>query len=53
MNKENRQLVRIETSLEKQYETDEFVKNLMGKNPEYRFDFISKNASSIDKNIIF
>ena len=53
MNKENRQLVRIETSVEKKYETDELVKNLMGKNPEYRFNFISKNANSIDKNIIF
>ena len=53
MNKENRRLVRIETSAEKKYETDELVKNLMGKNPEYRFNFISKNASSIDKNIIF
>ena len=39
--------------LEKKYETEKLVKNLMGKNPEYRFNFISKNASSIDKNIIF
>ena len=44
---------KIETSLEKKFETDEFVKNLMGKNPDFRFNFISKNANSIDKNIIF
>jgi len=53
MNKLNRRLVRIETSSTLKNQTDELVKNLMGKNPEFRFNFISKNAKSIDKNIIF
>ena len=33
-------------------ETNELVDNLMGKNPEYRFNFISKNAKSLDNSFI-
>jgi topoisomerase-4 subunit B len=52
MDKEKRQLVKIETSDLTRSQTDEFVRSLMGKNPEFRFNFISKNSKLLDKAII-
>ena len=53
MSPENRILLKIQIANKDKKKTQKSVKALMGKNPEYRFNFISKNASSIDKNIIF
>ena len=47
-----RRLIQIELNLSHIKETNELVDNLMGKNPEYRFNFISKNAKSLDNSII-
>ena len=52
MDVKTRRLIQIELNLNLLKETNELVDNLMGKNPEYRFNFISKNAKSLDSSII-
>ena len=52
MDVKTRRLIQIELNLSLLKETNQLVDNLMGKNPEYRFNFISKNAKSLDSNII-
>ena len=52
MDIKTRRLIQINLNLSLLKETNELVDNLMGKNPEYRFNFISKNAKSLDSNII-
>ena len=47
-----RRLIQISLNLSLLKETNELVDNLMGKNPEYRFKFISKNAKSMDSSFI-
>ncbi len=48
MDIKTRRLIQIKLNLSLLKETNELVDNLMGKNPEYRFNFISKNAKSLD-----
>ena len=52
MDVKTRRLIQISLNLSLLKETNELVDNLMGKNPEYRFNFISKNAKSLDNSII-
>ena len=52
MDVKTRRLIQIKLNLSLLKETNELVDNLMGKNPEYRFNFISKNAKSLDSSII-
>ncbi|MFL2793702.1 MAG: DNA topoisomerase IV subunit B [Paracoccaceae bacterium] len=52
MDVKTRRLIQISLNLNLLKETNELVENLMGKNPEYRFNFISKNAKSLDNSII-
>jgi len=52
MDVKTRRLIQISLNLNLLKETNEFVDNLMGKNPEYRFNFISKNAKSLDNSLI-
>ena len=52
MDIKTRRLIQINLNLGLLEETNELVDNLMGKNPEYRFNFISKNAKSLDNSII-
>ena len=52
MDVKTRRLKQIKLNLSLLKETNELVDNLMGKNPEYRFNFISKNAKSLDSSII-
>ncbi|MDC3080715.1 DNA topoisomerase IV subunit B [Paracoccaceae bacterium] len=52
MDIKTRRLIQININLSLLKETNELVDNLMGKNPEYRFNFISKNAKSLDNSII-
>ena len=52
MDIKKRQLIQIKLNSSLLKETNELVDNLMGKNPEYRFNFISKNAKSLDNGII-
>ena len=52
MDVKTRRLIQINLNLSLLKETNELVDNLMGKNPEYRFNFISKNAKSLDSSII-
>ena len=52
MDVKTRRLIQISLNLSIVKETDELVDNLMGKNPEYRFNFISKNAKSLDNSYI-
>ena len=47
-----RKLIQIGLNLSVLKETNELVDNLMGKNPEYRFNFISKNAKSLENSYI-
>ena len=47
-----RKLIQISLNLSILKETNELVDNLMGKNPEYRFNFISKNAKSLENSYI-
>ena len=47
-----RKLIQIGLNLSVLKETNELVGNLMGKNPEYRFNFISKNAKSLENSYI-
>ena len=48
----SRKLIQIGLNLSVLKETNELVDNLMGKNPEYRFNFISKNAKSLENSYI-
>ncbi len=52
MDIKTRRLIQISLNLSILKETNELVDNLMGKNPEYRFNFISKNAKSVENNYI-
>ena len=52
MDIKTRRLIQISLNLNILKETNELVDNLMGKNPEYRFNFISKNAKSLDNSFI-
>ena len=52
MDIKTRRLIQISLNLSVLEETNELVDNLMGKNPEYRFNFISKNAKSLENNYI-
>ena len=52
MDIKTRRLIQISLDLRLLKETNELVDNLMGKNPEYRFNFISKNAKSLDDSLI-
>ena len=52
MDIKTRRLTQISLNLSILKETNELVDNLMGKNPEYRFNFISKNAKSLDNSLI-
>ena len=52
MDVKTRRLIQIKLNLSLLKETNELVDNLMGKNPEYRFNFISKNAKSLDSSSI-
>ncbi len=52
MDIKTRRLIQISLNLRFLKETNELVDNLMGKNPEYRFNFISKNAKSLDESLI-
>ena len=52
MDIKTRRLIQINLNLSLLKETNELVDNLMGKNPEYRFNFISKNAKSLDDSLI-
>ena len=52
MDIKTRRLIQISLNLSLLKETNELVDNLMGKNPEYRFNFISKNAKSLDNSFI-
>ncbi len=52
MDIKTRRLIQISLNLRLLKETNELVDNLMGKNPEYRFNFISKNAKSVDNGSI-
>ena len=52
MDIKTRHLIQISLNLRLLKETNELVDNLMGKNPEYRFNFISKNAKSLDNSLI-
>ncbi len=52
MDIKTRRLIQISLNLSFIEETNELVDNLMGKNPEYRFNFISKNAKSLDNSLI-
>ena len=52
MDVKTRRLIQISLNLSLVKETNELVENLMGKNPEYRFNFISKNAKSLDNSFI-
>ncbi|GIR95255.1 MAG: DNA topoisomerase 4 subunit B [Paracoccaceae bacterium] len=47
-----RKLIQISLNLSVLKETNELVDNLLGKNPEYRFNFISKNAKSLENSYI-
>ena len=47
-----RRLIQISLNLNLLEETNELVDNLMGKNPEYRFNFISKNAKYLENSHI-
>ena len=50
MDIKTRRLIQISLNLGLLKETNETVDKLMGKNPEYRFNFISKNAKNFDNN---
>ena len=52
MNIKTRRLIEVSSSMRCSEDTNKLVTNLMGKNPEYRFHFISKNAKSLDRSII-
>ncbi len=52
MDIKTRRLIQISLNLSLLKETNELVDNLMGKNPEYRFNFISKNAKSLENSLI-
>ena len=52
MDVKTRRLIQIKQDLSLLKETNKLVDNLMGKNPEYRFNFISKNAKSLDSTSI-
>ena len=52
MDIKTRRLIQISLNLSFIEETNKLVDNLMGKNPEYRFNFISKNAKSLDNTLI-
>ena len=52
MDVKTRRLIQIGLNLSILKETNALVDNLMGKNPEYRFNFISKNAKSLDSSFI-
>ncbi len=52
MEVKTRRLIQISLDLDIIDETNKLVDNLMGKNPEYRFNFISKNAKSLDDALI-
>ena len=52
MDVKTRRLIQVSLNLSFIKETNELVDNLMGKNPEYRFNFISKNAKSLDNSLI-
>ncbi len=52
MDIKTRRLIEISLNLGFLKETNELVDNLMGKNPEYRFNFISKNAKNFDNSFI-
>ena len=52
MDVKTRRLIQISLNMSLLKETNDLVENLMGKNPEYRFNFISKNAKSLDKSFI-
>ena len=52
MDIKTRRLIQISLNLSFIEDTTELVENIMGKNPEYRFHFISKNAKSLDNSLI-
>ena len=52
MDIKTRRLIQISLNLSFLEETNELVDNLLGKNPEYRFNFISKNAKNFDNSFI-
>ena len=52
MNIKTRRLIEVSLNTRCSEDTNKLVTNLMGKNPEYRFHFISKNAKSLDRSII-
>jgi topoisomerase-4 subunit B len=52
MDIKTRRLIQISLDLRLLKETNELVDNLMGKNPEYRFNFISKNAKTLGNSLI-
>ena len=53
MDNNTRHLIQVSLDLKYILETNELVNNLMGKNPEYRFNFISKNAKTLEESIDF
>ena len=52
MDVKTRRLIEISLNLSVLEETNKLVDNLMGKNPEYRFNFISNNAKTLEKSFI-
>ena len=52
MDIKKRRLIQISLNLSILKETNQMVDNLMGKNPEYRFNFISRNAKSVENSYI-
>ncbi|BBC73094.1 DNA topoisomerase IV subunit B [Altererythrobacter sp. B11] len=54
MNPESRSLVRVTLPAEheQRYAVKELVDQLMGRNPEHRFNFIQNRASEIDRDLI-
>ena len=54
MNPATRSLIRITlpTEHEQRFAVKELVDQLMGRNPEHRFNFIQQNAASLDEDVI-
>jgi len=54
MSPETRSLIRITLPAEheQRYKVQELVDQLMGRNPEHRFNFIQNNAGEFDRDLI-
>ncbi len=49
MDPSSRTLIRVEIPSAEEYSTSTLINNLMGKNPEMRYNFITKNAKLVEK----